>query len=192
MDSYSSKDLKNGIFKSLTLKGKNVKVNDIYLTSLDMKTLCDFNYIKQTDGDVIFMEDFPMSFNITLSPEDINRTMQTQKYQKVIDDLNKVGQSYGFGVKISSTKVAIRQEQKITVESNFTAKKGKIHFANTQLITRGLSMDLQKLDFILNYLNPLDFSVQILDNKDAKVSVDSVDIKNNQIVTSGVVVIPKD
>ena len=189
LDSYSSKD---------------VKVNDIYLTSLDMKTLCDFNYIKQTDGDVIFMEDFPMSFNITLSPEDINRTMQTQKYQKVIDDLNKVGQSYGFGVKISSTKVAIksgkfyyvigisipfvRQEQKITVESNFTAKK----FANTQLITRGLSMDLQKLDFILNYLNPLDFSVQILDNKDAKVSVDSVDIKNNQIVTSGVVVIPKD
>lgn len=208
LDSYSSKDLKNGIFKSLTLKGKNVKVNDIYLTSLDMKTLCDFNYIKQSDGDVIFMEDFPMSFNITLSPEDINRTMQTQKYQKVIDDLNKVGQSYGFGVKISSTKVAIksgkfyyvigisipfvRQEQKITVESNFTAKKGKIKFANTQLITRGLSMDLQKLDFILNYLNPLDFSVQILDNKDAKVSVDSVDIKNNQIVTSGVVVIPKD
>ena len=53
-------------------------------------------------------------------------------------------------------------------------------------------MDLQKLDFILNYLNPLDFSVQILDNKDAKVSVDNVDIKNNQIVTSGVVVIPKD
>ena len=53
-------------------------------------------------------------------------------------------------------------------------------------------MDLQKLDFILNYLNPLDFSVQILDNKDAKVSVDSIDIKNNQIVTSGIVVIPKD
>ena len=34
LDSYSSKDLKNGIFKSLTLKGKNVKVNDIYLSSL--------------------------------------------------------------------------------------------------------------------------------------------------------------
>ena len=51
---------------------------------------------------------------------------------------------------------------------------------------------MKKIDFILNYLNPLDFSVNILDNKDAKVSVENVDIRNNAIVADGVVVIPKD
>lgn len=208
LDSYSSKDLKNGIFKSLTLSGDNIKINGIYLTYLDMKTLCDFNYIKQTKDDVVFMEDFPMSFDMKISSSDINNTMKSEKYQKIIEDVNKIGQSYGFGLKIASTKVAIKnnkfyyvigvavpfvhQEQKITVETGFTVKKGKIQFANTRLVTRGMTVDLQKLDFVLNYLNPLDFSVRILDNKDADVSVESVAIKGDQIVTNGVVVIPKD
>lgn len=208
LDSYSSKDLKNGIFKGMTLHGENVKVNDIYLSELDMNTVCDFNYIKQTKEDVVFMEDFPMAFNMTISPYDINRTMRSAKYQKVIDDLNSLGQSYGFGLKISSTRVAIknnkfyyiigvtipfvREEQKLTIETNVTAKKGKAYFSNVRLVSKPLKMDLQKLDFIMNYLNPLDFTVNILDNKDAKVSIENIAVKNNQIVTNGVVVIPKD
>ena len=208
LDSYSSKDLKNGIFKGMTLHGENVKVNDIYLTSLDMNTLCDFNYIKQSKDEVVFMEDFPLAFNMTISPSDINKTMKSAKYQKVIDDLNKLGQSYGFGLKISSTRVAIknnkfyyviglaipfvREEQKLTVEANITAKKGKAYFSNMRLVSKPLKVDLHKLDFIMNYLNPLNFSVNILDNKDAKVSIENISVKNNQVVTNGIVVIPKD
>lgn len=71
-------------------------------------------------------------------------------------------------------------------------RKGKIDFVNTKLVSDSFSLDLKKVDFILNYLNPLDFSVNILDNKDAKVSVDSVDIKNNVIWAEGVAIIPKD
>ena len=47
LESYSSKDLKNGIFKSLYIQGDDVAINDIHLTYLEMQTLCDFNYIKQ-------------------------------------------------------------------------------------------------------------------------------------------------
>lgn len=207
LDSYSAKDLKNGIFKSLSIEGQNVNVNDIYLSYLKLDTLCDFNYIKQVDNEIVFMEDFPMSFDIRMTASDINKTMQSEKYQRIINDLNQLGNSIG-GLKISSTKVAvksskfyyiigiaipfIRTEQKIVINSDLVVKKGKIDFANTKLVSDAFSIDLKKIDFILNYLNPLDFSVNILDNKEAKVSVDSVSIQNSVIHTKGVVIIPKD
>lgn len=208
LDSYSSRDLKNGIFKSLSVTGEDVHVNDIYLSYLNMNTLCNYNYIKQSNDDVVFMEDFPMSFNIKMSQSDINKTMESDKYQKVINDLNKMGSSYFAGLQISSTKVAIkankfyyiigiaipfiRNEQKLVINTDLTVKKGKINFANTKLVSDSFSLDLQSVDFILNYLNPLDFSVNILDNKDAKIYVKDVNIKNNLVETNGVVVIPKD
>lgn len=208
LDSYSSKDLKNGIFKSLYIQGDNVSISDIYLTYLEMQTLCDFNYIKQTKEDIVFMEDFPMSFNIKMTANDINKTINSSKYQKVINDLNNLGKGFASGVKISSTRVSIkankfyyiigvtlpfiRAEQKLVITSDLVVRKGKIDFNNTKLVSDLFNADLHKLDFILNYLNPLDFSVNILDNKDAKVSVKNVSIKNNTIVTDGVVVIPKD
>ena len=206
-DSYSAKDLKNGIFKSMSIEGQDVNVNDIYLSYLKLDTLCNFNYIKQVDNEVVFMEDFPMSFDIRMTATDINKTMQSEKYQRIINDLNQLGNSIG-GVKISSTKVAvksskfyyiigiaipfIRTEQKLVINSDLVVKKGKIDFANTKLVSDAFSIDLKKIDFILNYLNPLDFSVNILDNKEAKVSVDSVSVQNSVIHTKGVVIIPKD
>lgn len=208
IDSYSSKDLKNGIFKSANVKAKNLHVNDIYLTSLEMNTLCDFNYIKQSGDDIVFMEDFPMSFKLRMSASDINNTMKSEKYQKIINDLNNLSNSYGVGIKISSSKMFIkanklyyvlgisipfvRNEQKLIINSELRVRNGHIDFVNTKLVSNSFSLDLKKVDFILNYLNPLDFSVNILDNKDAKVSVENVDIKNNYIVADGVFVIPKD
>lgn len=208
IDSFSSKDLKNGIFKSIKVEGENLHLNDIYLSSLKMNTLCDFNYVQQSGKDILFKEELPMSFDMEFSPSDINKTMKSEKYQRIIKDLNKLGSSYGGGLKISTTKVEIKSgkfqyiigiaipfiksEQKIIISSDLMVKKGKIDFKNTHIVSKAFHLDLKKTDFILNYLNPLDFSVNILENKDARVSVNNVKIKNDRIVTDGVVVIPKD
>ena len=149
-----------------------------------------------------------MSFNITVSESDINNTIEATRYQKIINDLNNLANSYGVGIKITSSRIAIkanklyyvlgisipfvRNEQKLVINSDLRVKNGKIDFTNTKLVSNSFRLDLKKVDFILNYLNPFDFSVNILDNKDAKVSVNNVDIKNNVVVADGVVVIPKD
>ncbi len=44
----------------------------------------------------------------------------------------------------------------------------------------------------MKYLNPLDFSVNIFDNKDAKVYIRNLSIKNNIIIMDGIIIIPKD
>ena len=71
-------------------------------------------------------------------------------------------------------------------------KERKINYKNTRLVSGLFNLDLKKIDFILDYLNPLDFSVNIIKDKDANVKVKSVEIKNNKIVANGVIVIPKD
>ena len=89
IDSYSAKDLNNGIFKSLTMSGKNVNIDGVYLSSVELKSLCEFNYIQyDKKGNLTFKEDFPMSFEIQMTSDDINNTMKSEKYTKIINDCN--------------------------------------------------------------------------------------------------------
>ena len=208
IDSFSPRDLKNGIFKSMYLNGKNIVINDIHLSSLELKSLCDFNYIKTTGGDTVFKEDFPMSFNMMITPEDLNKTMLHSRYQKIIDDLNTLGRNYAAGLKVSSTKVSIKnnkfyfivgfevpfvlREQKIVIQADVRIRNGQIDYQNSKLVSGHFSMDLKKIDFLMKCLNPLNFSVNILKNKDAKITVKNVEIRDNVIFANGIVIVPKD
>jgi len=208
LDSYSPRDLKNGIFKSMAVSGNNVVLNNIYFTSLDLKTLCDFNYIKKSGDEIVFVEEMPLAFNVKISEKDINKTIENAKYQKIVKDLNKLGNSYGIGLQISSTKVSIRnnklyyvigfdvpfitKEPKLVIQTDLTVKDGKFDFTNSKLLSGNMQFDLKKLDFILDYLNPFDFSVNIFDNKDAKVLVKNVAIKEDHVVADGIIIVPKD
>jgi hypothetical protein len=208
IDSYSSKDLKNGIFKSAYAKGENVIINDIHLSELELKTLCEFNYIKQSGNSIVLVEDLPLSFKLAMTQDNINRTMQHQKYKQIVEDLNALGANYAGGLKISSTKVAIKnnkfyyivgfhipffgQEPKIVFQSDVHAKDGKLNYTNTKIVSGNISLDLSKSNFLMNYLNPLSFSVKIFDEKDADIRIEKVSIENNEIIASGVINVKKD
>ncbi len=205
IQSYSAKDLSNGIFKSLKITGKDVSIDDIYVSSLELKSLCDFNYIEyDKKGNMVFKEEFPMSFAIQMSNDDINRTMQSEKYKKIINDVNKLGFA---GIKVASTESSIRgnklyysftvnipfmKAQKIELTADLKVENGQIDFENTRLSSNSFKFDLKKVDTLMNLLNPLDFSINIFDNKNAKVYIENVAIKNNIIVTDGIIIIPKD
>ena len=208
IDSFSPKDLKNGIFKGMKVKGDNVVLNDIHFTSLELDTLCDFNYIKQSGKEIIFVEALPLSFDVSMTPEAINDTIANAKYQKVVKDLNRILSSYGLGFQVSSTKMTIKnnklyyvlgfevpfmtKEYKLVIQTDLKVKDGKIDFSNTHLVSNKMNLRLNKLDFIMNYLNPLDFSVNIFDDKSAKVNVKNVEIKDDMVYAQGVIVVPKD
>ena len=69
---------------------------------------------------------------------------------------------------------------------------GKIALKDTKLINNGLSLDITKLNYILKYLNPFDYSVNIMENVSAKIQIQNVVIDNDEIVLNGTFVIPKD
>lgn len=206
VNSYSVKDLKKGIFKSFKFKGKNIDIDGIKFSKLNVKTICDFNYVAQdSDKNLVFKEDLPLSFSAVLTEDDLNSTMLTDEYEKLIKKINYRANGF-FSIKTSKLKIKdnklyfilqvslpfVKNVQDVVITSNLKVYKGDIDFAETRLVNKKISIDIKKIDKIVNYLNPLDFSLNILENKNAVLTVQNVEIKHDKIYANGMVVWLKD
>ena len=208
ISSYSVKDLKKGIFKSFSLNGKNLVLDGAYFSELKINTLCDFNYVSQQDPkNPVIKVDIPLAFSAVFSEDDINKTMQSAGYKKVIDDLNMLGSSLGvFRVMTSQIRIKdnkfyyilkitipfVRNTQNLVLMSNLKVSRGQIDLTNTKLVNNNLLIDLKQLDHVINYINPLDFSLNILENKHANLTVQNINVRDNKVYASGIIVVPKD
>lgn len=206
--SYSVKDLKKGIFKSMSFNGKNIIIEGVHFTALDISTLCDFNYISFDDPKKpVIKESMPLSFSAVMTEDDINNTMQSAAYKKIIDNLNIFGSNLGvFRVVSSSIKIKnnkfyyiltiaipfIKNTQNLVLASDLKVSRGQIDLTNTKLVNNNMLIDLKQLDHVINYINPLDFSLNILENKHANLTVQNIKINVNKIYTSGIIIVPKD
>ena len=111
LDAYSVRDLKAGRFKSLEVSGKNVDIQGIYVSSFNAKTLCNFNYIANDKrGNYIVKEDIPVSFNAVVTEEDLNKTMNSSDYKRMIDDINSIGGNFNI-FQITSTNIKLKNNK---------------------------------------------------------------------------------
>lgn len=208
LQSYNINALKQGKFKSLEILGQDVVTEDIYVSSLRFKTLCDYNYIEvnNKENTITFKENFGMSYIMKFSEKDLNRTMEGSKYNELIRKVNSIGNSYKLfnivsnSVKINDNrlfyiiKVAIpllNTKKDIIVETDFKVRNGELILNNTKLVTENLKFDISKLERLINYLNPLDFSMQIVKNHDSDMAIKEVTIKDNMVNIGGLVTIYK-
>ncbi len=208
LDSYSTRDLKAGRFKSLEITGKDVDIEGIYISYFNAKTLCDFNYIaKDKDNNYIVKENIPIAFTTEITEEDLNKTMNSSDYKRLIDDINSIGGSLNIfqiistSVKLQNGKMYyivryampfVRKSKEVVISSDINVENGKIVLANTNFVRNNSLMDIDKFSSILNYINPLDFSAKILENKDANFSIKNVKITNQKINIDGIITVLKD
>ena len=206
LQSYSVRDLKAGRFKSIEISGKNINAQGVYISSFTLKTLCNFNYIVDNKkGDVIIKENMPMSLSVEITEDDLNKTMLSSDYKRIISDVNSLA---GGFFEINSTQVRlkdnkmyyvlkynmpfVRKSKEIALCANLHIDNGKIVLADTSFVGSGATLDINKFSKLLNYINPLDFSAKILENKDAKVNIKNVKIENKKITMDGIVTVLKD
>lgn len=208
LDSFSTRDLKAGRFKSLEIIGKNANVQGIYISSFEAKTLCNFNYVApDKKGNYVVKEDIPLSFKAEITEDDLNKTMQSSDYKRMIDDLN--GITGGLNLfQITSTRVKlknnkmyyvinyaipfVRKTKQLVISADLKVENNKIILANTNFMNNTMSLDVDKLSKLFNYINPLDFSAKILENKEANFSVETVKISDGKILIDGKATILKD
>lgn len=208
VSSYSMADLKAGRFKSLDISGENLDLDGVYVSYLDFKTLCDFNYIvfDKDSNSVFFKEAFPMSYSIVMNEDDLNKTMNSSAYARLIRDVN----SFGFSLnlfKINDTRVKIHNNQffyvfnyslpflggqyNMIVEADLKVVDGNIAFKNTKIAGKNFSIDISSLSKVLNYLNPLEFSLNILENNNTTMNVRNISLSNNAVNVNGTLVVSK-
>ena len=208
LDAYSVRDLKAGRFKSLEINGKNVDIQGVYISSFNAKTLCNFNYIaNDKKGNYIVKEDIPASFNAIITEEDLNKTMLSSDYKRMIDDINSIGgnlnifQITSTNIKLKNDKMYyvlkysmpfVRKTKELVITANLKVENGQIELANTSFLNNSMALDVDKLSKLINYINPLDFSAKILENKDARFNIETVNISNGKITIDGNMTILKD
>lgn len=209
VDSFSVPDLKAGRFKGLEITGKDIITDDVYLSYLKLKTLCDYNYIvvDSKNNTATFKEDFGMAFAASVTENDLNNTMKAAGYNALIDELNSIGGSFNL-FKITTSHVKIRDnkfmyvvqvafpfvntKKDVVLTADINVHNGKIIFSHTKLINDYFAMDLSSAAYAINYLNPLNFTLKILENKDADMQVEEAVIKDNQINVDGTILVLKD
>ena len=206
--SFSAKDLKAGRFKYAEIKGKDVNAQGVHISSFEAKTLCDFNYIAEgKNGDIIIKENIPLKVTIIMTEEDINNTMNSSDYKRLVDNINSFGGSFNV-LNIESTKVKlkndkmyyvmkysipyVRKSKEVTLSADLRVENGQIKMANTTFENNNSSFDVNKFSKILNYINPLDFSSKILENKDAKCNIETINISGDKVKIEGRITILKD
>ena len=211
VDSYSVPDLKDGRFRGFEIHGKNVVAEGVYFSSMDIKTLCDFNYIvyDKKASTAVFKEDFPLSFAVSLSEDDLNKTMKAAGYENLIKKINNFGKNFALFKIVSTTSrikdnkfiygleatlpiMASSPKYTIMLTSDLTVKNGKVIMANPEIDSSYFKIDLRKLTKAFDYLNPFEYSLNVLENKNADLKVRNVNIVNNKINISGIINIPKD
>ena len=206
MKSYSAKDLAQGRFKSLKISGKNLEIDGAYITSLEAKTLCDFNYVEIGKNSIKFKENLVMGYDLEISDADLRKTVQSAGY---LDKLNKINLS-AMGItffKLSGADVQVKSNKlhftiqvttpfsskpiPILVRSDLKVENGNIVMTKVDLANIYTVIDLSKMTYLLNALNPLTFSTDILNNKNSKMSVQAVDIIGDRVIVKGTVFVPK-
>ena len=133
--------------------------------------------------------------------------MQSSDYKRMIDDLNGIAGRLNL-FEITSTRVKlrnnkmyyvmnyaipfVRKTKQLVISADLKVENNKILLANTNFMNNTMSLDVDKLSRLFNYINPLDFSAKILENKEAKFSVETVKISDGKIKIDGKATILKD
>lgn len=205
--SFSLQDLVHGRLKAITISGKNLNIEGAYLTSLELKTVCDFNYVQINKNPIRFKENMIVDFTTVISDQDLTKTMKSSGYLDKLNCVNVEGcgitffKLSGAGVNIKNNKLnfkvkitshlLLEKPLDIAMSTDLKAENGRIVLTKTDLGNIVKGVDLSRVANQLNSINPLTFSLDVLENKNTKMCIKKVEIDGNKIIVSGNIFIPK-
>lgn len=206
-EGYTLASMKKGIFKHLEITGEDVSVEGIVLPYVNLKTLTDYNYIDYTKDPVEYKSDMTYAYEIYLSEESMNTALKHADYEKVLNTINNIAypmfQIKGVSTKIRNNRIYILTEYNFPIapasrnrvfvaSSDFKVEKEKINAVNVKVDSVYGSLSLSKVANLLNLLNPLEFTLDLLETKKCDAIVENVNIVDNKVKINGKIYVKGD
>ena len=204
---YTTSSMKKGIFKYLALSGKNFLMDGIPIEYAHLSTLTDYNYIDYKKNPVEYKSDMTFAYDLTLNEDSINTALQNKKYKKVIDKINKYAYPIfmitGVKTKIDEDKLYIIMDYNFPIvrashdrtfitSSNMKVEKGKIIATNVHIDSKYGNLGSDRVANLINLLNPLEFTLDLMETKQCSGNVENVNIVDNKIKVNGKIFIKGD
>lgn len=207
LKSYSLADLKKGIFRNLRISGRHLNFNGIYISSIEAKTLCDFNYFDFSTNEIYNRTNILMQYEIVVSQKDLQKTLLSETY---LNAMKKVDLS-ALGIrlfKIDEIDVTVEDERlhfvlsvispyvranKMTfrISTALRVENGKIKSYDARLENSNKRINVSKYLSLLNVIDPLVFSMNKFSIPNGKFMIKNIKIVDDKVLVDGIIFIPK-
>jgi len=198
-EGYTLSSIKRGVFKSIEISGEDVNIEGISVPFVHLKSLDDYNYIDYTKNPIEFKCDMTFAYDVLLSDETINAAMKDADYNKVIAKVNRIASPFfvikGVRTKIKDDKfyiitdynlpLAVTKDRSFVAQSDFEVVNGAIRARNVKIDNSYGNLGLNKVANLINYLNPLEFTVDFLESEKQKTTIENVNIVDNKVRVDG-------
>ena len=208
VDSFSATDLAAGKLKGLEINASNVNLDDVYVSSIKAKSVCDFIHVDYNSKPVALLQPLDMKLNGVITQDDLNKTISSPKYLSRIENIkiNNNGTSF---IKLKSPKIALKNDGMVLaaglwmsgtpanfvvpVEFNTGLKvnNGRIEFSDSKINTGFFKLNLSLPQSVYNAINPILYNLSNLDQSGSKLNFEKVVIDNGQINIEGSLWLPK-
>ena len=198
--SYTITSLKKGVFKYLEIQGRNVVLNGIELPYTNLKSVTDYNWIDYNQSPIVFKSDMTFAYTIHMSEKSVNNALETEEYKNILRRINKRAYPMfslsNVKVKIESNKLRIIMSYNLPLapretDRTFVVTSG-LKIVNNEILPRELAYDktygnipLKKVYNLINLLNPLSFTMKLVENKKSDVKIDKISIEDDIIIING-------
>jgi len=204
INAYSAGDLIAGKIKSFDITGKNVAYNDVYLSSINVKSLCDFTYFDYKKTPVMLNSPLFVNYNAEIKTAELEKIFASDSTKEALQGI-KIGiNNMDFGkVDFTEIKPSINNG-KINIKANLVYKRSifafkfpinmqtslkvsndKIFLTNLKFTSDSISNDLIfiKNSIELNNINIFDLKTIKKDETDIKIK--KLKIVNDKIFIEG-------
>ena len=198
-EGYTTSSIKRGVFKSIEIEGKDVKIDDITVPYVKLKSLDEYNYIDYTKTPIKLMCDMTYDYELFLDEDAINTALKDSDYNKVIAKVNRIASPLfvikGVRTKIKDGKLyiitdynlplSVTKDRSFIARSDFEVVNGVIRAKNVKIDTSYGNLGLNKVANLINYLNPLDFTVDLLESGKQRTTIENINIVDNKVRVDG-------
>lgn len=198
-EGYTLSSIKRGIFKSIELSANDVNVEGVTIPYVHLMSLDDYNHIDYTKNPMEFGCDMTYAYEVFLNDEAINAALKDSDYNKTLAKVNKISSPFfiikGVRTKIINNKLYIitdynlplstTKDRSFVANSDFEVVYGKIKAKNVSIDSAYGNLSLNKVANLINYLNPLEFTVDVLKSGQQKTTIENVNIVDNKVKISG-------
>ena len=214
MESFFATNVRNGEFKSLSAKSDNIFYNGVYMSDVNIETICPYNKISYKDKTLTFDENLALKYSASITQEDLDKLLKESSYQKAIDKMN-ADETISSLIQIKNSNIKIKDDKleisysvlplaklesisifknrikpiKVTVGANLKVEDGNIELCDFDF--NNVKTKYNSLIPVINMLNPLSFALNLDKSIKGELDIDNVKIADSKIQIDGTFLVPK-
>ena len=207
LDGYTLSSMKKGIFKYLEIDGKDICTEDLEIPYMKMKTITNYNWIDYTKNPIVFKSDINFDYEMHLSEKTINTALKTKDYDRKLEKVNKIAyplfnltdvririrhDKLHIIMEYNSPVLPMKKNRTFMVSGDVSVSNGRAKITHIGFDNAYGNLPLDKVVNLVNLIDPLSFTLDLMDNKKCTGRLEEVKIQDDIIIINGKIFIKKE